>query len=163
LNSLEVRDCRHIDTPEGIVHEIEKHLEIATAGTNLQGVMTVFQPRGPDEPWSIRFWSNQQVRYACCTDKDDPTKTMGDTANKQFTKFLIEKRLWTPPPPEKRTQHDVLPIVFKIPGRDEQYMHQFDDKYVDEVSISHPEYPEVSKLGHRWAAVPAISSFNDTF
>jgi nitric-oxide synthase len=88
---------------------------------------------------------------------------MGDTANKQFTKFLIEKRLWAPPPPEKRTQHDVLPIVFKIPGRDEQYMHQFDDKCVDEVSISHPEYPEVSKLGHRWAAVPAISSFNDTF
>jgi nitric oxide synthase oxygenase domain/subunit len=88
---------------------------------------------------------------------------MGDTANKHFTKFLIEKGLWTPPPPEKRTQHDVLPIVFKMPGRDEPYVHQFDDKYVDEVSISHPEYPEVSRLGHRWAAVPAISSFNGTF
>jgi nitric oxide synthase oxygenase domain/subunit len=34
-NTLEVRDCRHVDTPEGIVHEIEKHLEIATSGTNL--------------------------------------------------------------------------------------------------------------------------------
>jgi nitric oxide synthase oxygenase domain/subunit len=74
---------------------------------------------------------------------------MGDTANKHFTKFLIEKGLWTPPPTEKRTQHDVLLIVFKLPGRDEPYVHQFDDKYVDELSISHPEYPEVSKLGHR--------------
>lgn len=31
-NTLIVRDCRHVETPEGVIHEIEKHLEIATAG-----------------------------------------------------------------------------------------------------------------------------------
>ena len=31
-----VRDCRHVETAEGIIHEIEKHLTLATAGTNLQ-------------------------------------------------------------------------------------------------------------------------------
>jgi len=155
-----VRDCRHVETPQGIIHEIEKHLEIATAGTNLQSVMTVFRPRGPDEPWGIRFWSDQLVRYACYTDEEDPFKTIGDTANKRFTKFLIEKKLWTPPPPEERTEHDVLPVVFKMPGCDEPFVHQFEKKYVDEADIEHPDYPEVAKLGHKWAAVPAICSFN---
>jgi len=35
-NTLTVRDCRHVETAEGIIHEIEKHLTLATAGTNLQ-------------------------------------------------------------------------------------------------------------------------------
>lgn len=160
-NTLEVRDCRHIEKPEGIIREIEKHLEIATAGTNLQSVMTVFRPRRPDEPWGIRFWSDQLVRYACYIDEHDPSKTMGDTANKHITKFLIEKGLWTPPPPEKRTEHDVLPVVFKMPGYDKPFVHQFDEKFVYEAAITHPDYPDdVEKLGHKWAAVPAICSFN---
>jgi len=155
-NTLMVRDCRHVETPEGIIHEIEKHLELATAGTNLQSVMSVFRPKKPDEPWGIKFWSDQLVRYACYTN-DDGT-TMGDLANKHLTKYLIEKKLWTPPEP--RTQHDVLPVVFRMPGRDEPIVHQFDSKYVDEAEILHPEFPEVAKLGHKWAAVPAINTFN---
>lgn len=131
-NTLMVRDCRHVETAEGIITEVEKHLQLATAGTNLQSVMTVFRPKKPDEPWGIKFWTDQFVRYACYTDEDDPSKTMGDVANKHITKFLIEKKLWTPPEP--RTQHDVLPIVFKMPGKEDPIVHQLDPKFVDEVS-----------------------------
>jgi len=66
--------------------------------------------------------------------------------------------LWTPPEP--RTHHDVLPVVFKMPGQDHPTCHQFDPKYVDEADIFHPDFPEVAKLGHKWAAVPAINTFN---
>lgn len=118
--------------------------------------MSVFRPKKPNEPWGIKFWSDQLVRYACYTLEDGTT--MGDIANKTLTKYLIEKKLWVPPEP--RTQHDVLPVVFKIPGRDEPIVHQFDDKYVDEAEIVHPDYPEIAQLGHKWAAVPAINVFN---
>ena len=141
-----------------IIHEIERHLEIATAGTNLQSVMTVFRPRNLDEPFGIRFWSDQLIRYACYTDEKDPTKTMGDVANKHLTQYLIEKKLWIPP--EERTDHDVLPVVFRMPGCNAPIVHQFDKMHVDEAHIEHPDYPEVAKLGHKWAAVPCICTFN---
>lgn len=118
--------------------------------------MTVFRPKQPDEQWGIKFWSDQLVRYACYELEDG--STMGDLANKHLTKYLIEKKLWVPPEP--RTQHDVLPVVFKMPGRDEPIVHQFDKKYMDEAEIFHPDFPEVAKLGHKWASVPAINTFN---
>lgn len=122
----------------------------------LQSVMTVFRPKKPDEPWGIKFWSDQLVRYACYELEDGTF--VGDLANKGLTKYLIEKKLWVPPVP--RTQHDVLPVVFKMPNRDQPFVHQFDKKFVDEADIFHPKYPKVAKLHHKWASVPAINVFN---
>ena len=145
--TLLVRDCRHVATLEEIIRELEKHVDIATAGTSVQSVMTVFRPKQPDEPWGIKFWSDQFVRYACYTDKDG--NTIGDVANKHFTEYLVDHGLWTPP--KKRTQHDVLPFVIKMPGSDKPTVHQFDSKSVHEVKISHPKYPNVTKVCTRLA------------
>jgi nitric oxide synthase oxygenase domain/subunit len=102
------------------------------------------------------------VRYACYTNDDDDDggggSTMGDLANQHLTSYLIDSGLWTPP--AKRTPHDVLPLVFHLPGRDRPIVHQLDPKYVDEAVIVHPDYPKVAKLGHKWATVPAINTFN---
>ncbi|KAL7565512.1 hypothetical protein ACA910_012247 [Epithemia clementina (nom. ined.)] len=159
-NTLMVRDCRHVETPGGIIDEIQKHLELATAGTNLQSVMTVFRPRKPDEAWGIRFWSEQLVRYACYEDPKDSSKWIGDRANQHLTDFLITRGLWTPPPPEKRTNHDILPVVFKMPGREKPIVHQFDPKYMDEAPIEHPTNPKIKEMGHRWGTVPVIAAFH---
>jgi hemoglobin-like flavoprotein len=63
-NTLQVRDCRHVTDPEGIFREVEEHMKIATAGTNIQSVMTVFRPLSPKETVGPRFWTHQCVRYA---------------------------------------------------------------------------------------------------
>lgn len=157
-NTLMVRDCRHVSNPKDIVRELETHLKIATAGTNIQSVMTVFRPKRPNEAWGIKFWTEQLVRYAGYRDPDDHTKVLGDPANAEFTEFLIDRKLWTPPEP--RGKHDVLPLVFKMPGADHPYVHEFDAQYIDEAPIEHPDCPGVADLGHRWAAVPIITTFN---
>ena len=63
-NTLQVRDCRHVTKPEDVFAQVEEHLKIATAGTNIQSVMTVFRPLRPGESVGPRFWTEQFVRYA---------------------------------------------------------------------------------------------------
>lgn len=69
-NTLLVRDCRHITQPEDVFQEVEEHLKIATAGTNIQSVMTIFRPLRAGESIGPRFWTEQFVRYAGYRDED---------------------------------------------------------------------------------------------
>mmetsp|Transcript_21397 Transcript_21397/g.62513 ORF Transcript_21397/g.62513 Transcript_21397/m.62513 type:complete len:1837 (-) Transcript_21397:3416-8926(-) len=154
-NTLEVRDRRHVTDPGAICRELELHMEKATAGTNIQSVMTVFRPRGPDEAFGMRFWTEQLVRYACYKDPETG-ELLGDPANLEFTSFLLDKGLWTPPEP--KTRQDCLPFVFSIPGEDKPYVHSFASKYLDEAPMKHPDCPAVAELGYRWAAVPIIDT-----
>jgi nitric oxide synthase oxygenase domain/subunit/sulfite reductase alpha subunit-like flavoprotein/hemoglobin-like flavoprotein len=155
-NTLQVRDCRHVSTPAQIFQEVEEHLKIATAGTNIQSVMTVFQPQDPNEPLGTRFWSSQCVRYAAYQD-DASGNILGDPANLELTEYLIKRRYWTPP--TRRGAFDVLPLVLKVPGRKKPYIHELPKECVFEVSIEHPSRPELTSLGYRWTTVPAISNF----
>jgi nitric oxide synthase oxygenase domain/subunit/sulfite reductase alpha subunit-like flavoprotein/hemoglobin-like flavoprotein len=155
-NTLQVRDCRHINTPEQIFQEVEEHLKIATAGTNIQSVMTVFQPQAPDEPFGTRFWSSQYVRYAAYQDEESGD-ILGDPANLELTEYLLKKKYWTPP--ETKTGFDVLPLVLKVPGRKKPYVYELPKEHVFEVNIEHPTRPELTALGYRWTTVPAISNF----
>lgn len=68
-NTLKVIDRRHVTDPEGIFREVEAHMKIATAGTNIQSTMTVFRPQHPNESIGPRFWTDQVVRYACYRDE----------------------------------------------------------------------------------------------
>ena len=63
-NTLKIRDCRHLTSPEDIFWQLNEHLKEATAGTNIQSVMTVFAPQKHNETLGTRFWSSQIVRYA---------------------------------------------------------------------------------------------------
>ena len=155
-NTLQVRDCRHISIPAQIFQEVEEHLRIATAGTNIESVMTVFQPRDPNEPLGTRFWSSQYVRYAAYQ-HDESGDILGDPANLELTEYLIKRRYWKPPTP--RGAFDVLPLVLKVPDRKKPYIHELPKECVFEVSIEHPKRPELTALGYRWTTVPAISNF----
>lgn len=155
-NTLQVRDCRHLNTPEEIFEDVHEHLRIATAGTNIQSVMTVFKPRSEKEAFGVRFWTSQYVRYAGYKD-EETGKILGDPANLEITEWLLEKNYWTPPEP--KTRFDVLPLVVKVPGRKKPYIHQLPAECVFEVPIEHPTRPEITALGYRWGTVPAISDF----
>jgi nitric oxide synthase oxygenase domain/subunit/hemoglobin-like flavoprotein len=155
-NTLQVRDCRHINTPEEIFQEVQEHLKIATAGTNIQSVMTVFKPKGPREPFGTRFWSSQYVRYAGYHEAENDG-VLGDPANLEVTEYLLKNGYWSPPSP--RTAFDVLPLLLKVPGKETPYVYQLPKEFVFEVNIEHPTMPEVTGLGYRWATVPAISNF----
>jgi nitric oxide synthase oxygenase domain/subunit/hemoglobin-like flavoprotein len=155
-NTLQVRDCRHINNPEEIFQEVQEHLKIATAGTNIQSVMTVFKPKGPSEPFGTRFWSSQYVRYAGYT-KDENGGILGDPANLGITEYLLKNGYWSSPVPQ--TAFDVLPLLLKVPGRERPYVYQLPKEFVFEVNIEHPTMPEMKTLGYRWATVPAISNF----
>ena len=154
--TLEIRDKRHVNSPEGVFTEVEEHLKRATAGTNIQSVMTVFAPKSHKSILGTRFWSSQYVRYAGYKDEKSGTIT-GDPANLELTNFLIKEGYWHPPEP--RTRFDVLPIVLKLPHRPKPYVYELPKAVVFEVDIEHPTKPEITDLGYRWTTVPAISNF----
>ena len=107
-----VRDCRHMHNPDDIFVDVEKHLKIATGGTNIQSVMTIYAPKGV-KTWGLRFWSSQFIRYTAYKNEDN--NVMGDPANLELTTYLIENKLLTPPNP--KSHFDVLPQVLKVPDR----------------------------------------------
>jgi nitric oxide synthase oxygenase domain/subunit len=125
-----------------IFQEVEEHLKIATAGTNIQSVMTVFQPQAPGEPFGTRFWSSQCVRYAAYQDEESGD-ILGDPTNLELTEYLLKKKYCTPP--ETRTGFDVLPLVLKVPGRKKPYFHELPKENVSEVNIEHPTQSQSSQ------------------
>lgn len=155
-NTLKIRDCRHISDPNKMCDEMKNHLLEATAGTNIQSVMTVFKPQGPSEAFGTRFWSSQLVRYAAY--KNMLTgEVLGDPANLALTEYLVNNELWEPP--EQISRFDILPLVLKLPGKKKPFVKQLAKDCIFEVDLEHPTRPELSKLGLRWSTVPAISNF----
>ena len=155
-NTLQVRDRRNIsDNPRKVFDECVEHLKIATGGTNIQSVMTVFRPQTKNEIFGMRFWSSQFVRYAGYLN-EATGDVLGDPANVNITKLLIEEELWIPP--QNKTKFDVLPLVLKLPNNEHPFVYELPREVVHEVHIEHPAYPSVKDLGLKWAAVPAITN-----
>lgn len=155
-NTLQVRDARHIENPNKILAEVVEHMKIATGGTNVQSVMTVFRPQRNDEIFGMRFWSSQIVRYAGYVD-GETGKVLGDPANAELTSYLIERELWVPP--VERTAFDVLPLVLKLPNNDIPFIYELSNEVVSEVDIEHPDFPALKELGCKWTTVPTITNF----
>ena len=156
-NTLQVRDCRHVsDNPRKVFGECIEHLKIATGGTNIQSVMTVFRPQASSEIFGMRFWSSQFVRYAGYVNERND-QILGDPANVSMTKLLIERELWIPP--KKKSAFDVLPLVLKFPNNEHPFVYELPKEVVHEIKIEHPDFPSMKDLGLKWAAVPAITNF----
>jgi nitric oxide synthase oxygenase domain/subunit/flavodoxin len=138
--------------------EIEQeHLKLATGGTNLLSVMTVFRPRHPNELVGLRFWNSQFVRYAGYEGEGEGGGVLGDPANAEFTKHLIDKGLWRPP--AQRSAFDVLPLVVQLPEQQEPFVYELPREFVHQAPITHPRFPAFQELGLRWPTVPAITNF----
>ncbi len=152
-NSLIVRDCREVTDPDAIFEECREHVRIASAGTNLEAVLTLFRPKNPGELWGPRIWNPQLFRYAAYEQADG--SIVGDKANLALTRKL-QSLGWQPPNPI--SEFDLLPIVIDVPGHPVR-MYEFPRDEVREVLIEHPTIPEFASLGLRWVAIPALSNF----
>eukprot|EP00551_Chaetoceros_affinis_P008357 CAMPEP_0203670684 /NCGR_PEP_ID=MMETSP0090-20130426/6683_1 /ASSEMBLY_ACC=CAM_ASM_001088 /TAXON_ID=426623 /ORGANISM="Chaetoceros affinis, Strain CCMP159" /LENGTH=1567 /DNA_ID=CAMNT_0050535593 /DNA_START=14 /DNA_END=4717 /DNA_ORIENTATION=+ len=155
-NTLKVRDCRHVFSPDMIFTEICEHIKLASGGTNIESVMTVFRPQHPNEMWGMRFWSHQFFRYAGYKNKNTG-KVLGDPANADFTEYLINSSLWSPP--LIRSGFDLLPLILKMPGIAKPFVYNIPKTLTHELDIEHPQFPAVKGLGLKWGAIPAITNF----
>ena len=153
-NNMVVRDCRHVTDPDEMFRELEEHLRLGTNGGNMQSTMTVFRPKRPKELWGPRIWNPQLIRYAAYEMPDG--SILGDKANLDLTKAIIQKLGWQPPEP--KTAFDILPLVIEVPGQ-EPKLYEFQREDILEVELEHPTNPHFKSLGLRWYAIPAISNF----
>ncbi|MCX4242011.1 nitric oxide synthase oxygenase [Paraliomyxa miuraensis] len=155
-SNMVVRDRREVTNPEAMFREMVEHLHSATAGGNIEIVMTVFRPRRPGERWGPRTWNQQLVRYACYELQSGAL--LGDEANLALTRAIMELG-WEPP--AERSAFDLLPLVIQLPGRSPK-LYALPPESVLEVPIAHPSIPGFEELGLKWCAVPAISGFRLT-
>lgn len=146
---LDVRDCRKLAQPGDMAEALIDHMDAATNGGNLRPTMTVFAPDKPGEK-GPRIWNSQLIRYA---GYDFDGQIMGDPANTEFTKIVLE-RGWQPS--STPTQFDILPLVVEAPGHD-LYLRDIPADVCLEIPITHPEYLWFQALDLKWYALPAVS------
>lgn len=149
--SLDVVDCRHIDTPEAMFARMVDHLREAYADGRIRSVISIFPPVRKDE---IPCWieSTQISQYACYSSPDG--RLIGDRQNVEATRIALSMG-WQPP--TERGFFDLLPV--QIRDRDgRRHIFRLPDGAVREVPISHPEHPGLDDLGLRWYAVPLVSN-----
>ena len=140
-NTMTVLDARYAKTIKEVSEALVHHIKAATNAGKIRPTITIF------EPGRVRIWNHQLIRYA---GYETEQGVIGDPDSIAFTNQVM-KLGWT----GKRTQHDILPIVFTIEDG-EPIMIEIPDKDVYQVKISHPEY-DFTSLGARWYAVPIIS------
>jgi len=150
--SLKVRDCRHINTNDGVYDALGSHLRYATNKGEIRPVVSVFAPAHPEHPERALTLANHQlIRYAGWLKAEGVC--LGDPKELAFTRFC-QSLGWKPAAGEGR--FDILPWVWRLPGCEWHYQSVQTD-WILEVPIRHPDCAELGRLGLRWYGVPIIS------
>ena len=149
--SLIVRDCREVDTAQGVVDECVEHLRLATNGGKIRPIITMFAPDAPGRP-GLRIRNDQLIRYAGYRMPDGPA--FGDPAQISMTGDA-EKLGWR----GLGTYFDVLPLMIDSPVGP-TYWQELPKDAVLEVPLTHPTLYWFPTLRLRWHAVPAISNMD---
>lgn len=149
-DTLNVRDMRHVSTPEEIFDALVKHITLATNRGKIRSTITIFAPQRPGEP-GIRIWNSQLIRYACYRQPDG--SLIGDPMNLDLTNAL-QQLGWKG---GKGTQFDLLPIAIQLPYQPPR-LFELPPEIVLEVPILHPHYPWFASLNLKWHALPVISN-----
>ncbi len=151
-DSLEVRDARHLTSPDEIFEAMFDHIAWATNGGEIRACMTVFQGANKNGI-GPRLWNDQYIRYAC-HEMEDGT-LLGDPATRTLTKH-IKSLGWTV---EHPSAFDVLPIVLEWPGKPPVW-RDVPSELILEVPIRHPDHPGLEELGLKWYALPAVAAMS---
>lgn len=146
---LNVRDYRHLTTPESMTKALFEHIEEATNSGNIQATMTVFASDSPNKT-GPRVWNSQLLRYA---GYDDHGLVLGDPANVELTDIAIANG-WQPP--QERSGFDLLPLMIETP-ENPLYVQEIPAHLVQEVPITHPDYRWFESLELKWYGLPAVS------
>lgn len=148
--SLQLRDCRHLESADEIFAAVVEHLVVSTNEGRIVPTITVFR-QAPVEGRGIRIWNEQLIRYAGYRLPDG--KVIGDPRQVEFTEAV--RRLGWPGGPG--TAFDMLPLVIETPSEGPR-LFEIPRSAVLEVEISHPEHLWFAELGLRWHALPAIAN-----
>lgn len=143
--TMEVLDCRHLNTEEGVFKALLNHIVFATNGGNIKSTITVFNAHK-----NIRIWNPQLLNYAGYIQENGTI--IGDPKNTLFTQKCINLG-WKP----GEGSFDLLPLVIKIGDRPVQYKC-IPENIVKTVSIKHPQYKGFDRLKLKWYATPIISN-----
>jgi len=153
LSILDLRAVRtNRDAFEGILELLEQSLSSMATITS----MAVFHQRLPDETQGPRIWNPMLLRFAGYEGMGSEVTEgiLGDPADADFTKYLIERFGWVPPSP--RTAFDPLPLLLQINEKQAPELFTIPSSYIPFVEIRHNAYPELDALNLKWFPVPGL-------
>ncbi|AHI02096.1 nitric-oxide synthase [Kutzneria viridogrisea] len=148
---LKVRDLRGLRNAAAVAAECVQHLRLSTNNGQIQPLVTVFAPDGPNSPGPC-VWNEQLVRYAGYRDANG--KVLGDPRYAEFTD-AVSRMGWKAP--TQRGRFDHLPLVVET-AHEGPKLFTVPRDVIQEVPLEHPELPWFVELGLRWHAVPVISN-----
>lgn len=165
--TLQIRDRRHVFSAEAIFQNIKDHFDtimdqdILNTNDNITPppcIMTVFRPQIQNEIMGIRFLSSHLFQYAGYMDKENGI-VLGDPSNVEYTNYLIETNLWSPP--STRGAYDLLPLVLKMPHIDKPFVYILPrDITKHEVVLEHARYPGVKGICLKCAPIPFVMNYS---
>lgn len=154
-DELHVVDRRDARTNQDMFEACLAHLATAIEGGVTAAYMTVFPPSRPESPRNgPRVWNSQLLRFASYKSNDGTV--VGDPANLSFTEMLQRRFRFTP---EEGERFGVLPLVVQALNCEPECF-PIPRTFHDLVSISHPDYPQLSQLGMKWYSVPVICAMD---
>ena len=143
--SMNVLDCRSLNSPEDIFQALFKHIHAATNGGNIKSTISVFNPH-----YGIRIWNPQLLCFAGYSTEDGTI--VGDSKQLGFTKECI-KLGWKP----KMGRFDILPLVIQI-GDNQPIFREIPEEIITIVPIEHPTIDSFKELDLCWYSTPIISN-----
>ena len=143
--SMEVFDCRELNTANSVFEALFEHIKYATNEGNIRSTISVFHPNK-----DICIWNPQLLGFAGHTLPDGTV--VGDSKNIAFTKQCVILG-WEP----KMTAFDILPLVIKI-GDNPLEIRVIPKEIVSLVKIEHPSIPSFNELKLEWYSTPIISN-----
>ncbi|GGK69462.1 nitric oxide synthase oxygenase [Nocardia camponoti] len=149
--ALKLLDARRVTTAAELADVCWQHLRLATNGGAIQSMITVGPQQGVDGS-RFQIMSSQLIRYAGYRNGDGTVT--GDPANIDATEHAV-KLGWE----GAGTPYDVLPVVIETPDEEAQYF-DVPKELVQEVPLSHPDFPWFAELGLKWHALPAVSNMD---
>ncbi|MFS0872378.1 nitric oxide synthase oxygenase [Paenibacillus xylanilyticus] len=146
-DKLRIVDARHADTAGTTADAVLNHIRVASNGGKVIPMITILPPNGPSGT-PVRIWNHQLIRYA---GYETDQGIVGDPASVELTKVALSLG-WK----GAGSAYDVLPLIIQAQGESPEW-YSVPQEDIVEVSIEHPERPEIAELGIRWYGVPMIA------
>ncbi|MFG1921080.1 nitric oxide synthase oxygenase [Cryptosporangium sp. NPDC048952] len=156
-NALTVRDRRQLTDPDDLAIDLVAHLREATRDGQIKPVVTVLHP-------DVEIRNEQLIGYAGY--RLPGGGILGDPRHTEVTSRALDAGWSGGHRPtladwERRTQFDVLPLLFTAPGSapgQPPVLRELPASAVRQVELHHPDHPGLATLGLRWYTVPALTS-----
>lgn len=154
-DTLKVVDCRGLAEPDEIAGRVFQHMRDALGNGKIESIISVFPPMRPGQTLSY-IESRQICQYAGYLRPDG--SVLGDRQNIDATRIATSLGFQSR---GTRSAFDMLPLVIRDQS-DRRHLFPLPDDSFREISIKHPGFQSVERLGLKWFAVPCVSGMTLT-